>query len=117
MTPLEEVLQGGTPLLIPVPEGAYTTQRIALDGRVYTMRLAWNAYAESWFLSLADDQDEPIVTGLRVVTNWPLLRFYRYDERVPPGEIVAMDLTGNDAPPGYDELGKRVTLNYFAQGT
>lgn len=116
MTPAERIANG-TPLYIPVPSGPYTSQRIALDGRVYTMRLSWNMLAESWYLGIADSEDDPILNGLRIVPNLPLLRFYRYEDRLPPGEIVAQDMTGDGSPPGYDDfgIGKRVELIYYAQ--
>lgn len=107
----------GTPLVVPVPGGAYSTQRLALDGRVYTIWLAWNQFASSWYLSLFDAEEEQIAVGLRIVSNWPMLRYYGYDPRTPPGEIVAQDLTGDGSPPGFDDfgIGKRVELIYFAQ--
>lgn len=115
---LTEIIQAGTPLQIPVLEdSAYQTQRIALDGRLYTLGLAWNQWASFWSISLWDSEDSPIVLGLRVVANWPMLRFYRYDTRTPPGEIIAHDLTGDGSPPGYDDfgIGKRVELTYYSQ--
>jgi hypothetical protein len=114
---LEEIFDG-TPLVIPVLEGrALTRQRLNLDGVVYTLELAWNQSEESWHVSLFDAEEEPIVTGLRIVTNWPLWRYYKFDPRMPPGELVAQDLTGDESRPGFDDfgIGKRVELTYYAQ--
>jgi hypothetical protein len=108
----------GTPLVIPVIAGrAYTRQRMNLDGRVYSLELAWNQYESSWHLSLFDAEDEPLVLGLRIVANWPLLRYYKADPRLPPGEMFAQDLTGDGSPPAFDDFGqgKRVELTYYAQ--
>ena len=44
--------------------------------------------------------------GLRLVANWPLLKPYQWDERVPPGELAVADLTGDGTPPKLDELGE-----------
>lgn len=118
MTPLEEIIANGIPLVIPVPETAYSAQRITLDGRTYTLRLSWNTLAASWYLGIDDVEGEPIVDGIRVLTDWPMLRFYRADLRVPPGEFLAQTLTTDVSPPGYDDfgIGKRVELTYYAQG-
>jgi hypothetical protein len=108
----------GTLLTIPVVEGrAHTTQRINLDGRVYTLVMKWNEGQETWYLSLYDSEESPIVQGLRIVSNWPLLRYYHFDTRTPPGELYAQDLTGDGSPPGFDDfgIGKRVELTYYAQ--
>jgi hypothetical protein len=102
---------------IPTSEGAaYYSQRVRLDGRDYNLRFAWNEREGRWYLSIFTDEDVPLILGIKIVTNWPLLRYYRSDPRVPPGEIMAMDLTPDGAPPGFDELaiGKRVELVYFA---
>ncbi len=113
-----DVFQQGTPLQIPVLDGAaFQRQRIALDGRIYTLGLMWNQWASFWSLSLWDSEESPIVLGIRLVCDWPVLRFYRYDSRTPPGEFMAHDLTGSRAPPGFDDfgIGKRVELTYYAQ--
>lgn len=112
------IVAEGAPLQIPILEGAaYQQQRIALDGAIYTLGFAWNQWASFWTLSLWDSEESPIVLGLRIVCDWPLLRYYRYDRRCPPGEFFAHDLTGNRAPPGLDDfgIGKRVELTYYAQ--
>jgi hypothetical protein len=116
-TPLIETIAKGTPLVIPIPDGPYTSQRLTLDGRVYTLYLDWNQWAATWYMHLADVEDEPIVCGIRLVTNWPLLRFYKYEPRMPPGEMIAHDLTGDGSPPGLNDFGegKRVELTYYAQ--
>lgn len=117
MTELEEIIARGTPVYIPVPGDPYSTQRITLDGRTYTIWLAWNQYVASWHLSLFDVEDKPIVCGLRITTGWPLLRYYRYEPRIPPGEFLAQSLTPDRSPPGFEDfgIGKRVELIYFAQ--
>jgi hypothetical protein len=116
-TALEQIFDG-TPLVIPVLEGrALMRQRLNLDGSVYTLELTWNQGEERWHVSLFDTEDEPLALGLTVLTNWPLWRYYRYDPRMPPGELVAQDLTGDGSPPGFEDFGpgKRVELTYYAQ--
>ena len=64
-------------------------------------------------------EEQPVLLGLKLVANWPLLRHYHHDPRVPPGEFFVMDLTGDRTPPGLDDLGegKRCELTYFEVGT
>lgn len=103
------------PLLIQTSPDPYYEQRVRLDGRDYLLRFAWNQRESRWRLSLFTENDEPIVHGLKLIANWPLLRRYRYDDRVPPGELFVVDWTGDGAPPLLDELGedKRCQLLYF----
>lgn len=105
-------------LVIPTTTGRpYHSLRTRLDGRDYTLRFAWNQREERWYLTILDDEDTVLLAGLKLIANWPLLRHYHSDPRVPPGELAAMDLTeGGGTPPGLDDLGqgKRCELTYYA---
>jgi hypothetical protein len=107
-------------LLIPIATGAaYSTQKTRLEGRDYVLRLSYNEREERFYLSILDEEEEPLVEGIKVIANWPLLRHYRYDPRLPPGELMATDLTGANTPPTIDELGegRRVEITYFESET
>jgi hypothetical protein len=103
-------------LLIPTSPGvAYFTQKTRFEGRDFILKFAYNSREERYYLHIFDEQEEPILMGLKLVANWPLLRHYRYEPRLPPGELMAVDLTGDGSPPTLNELGegKRVELTYF----
>lgn len=104
-------------LLIQTASDPYYSQRVRLDGRDYIFRFAWNQREARWRLSLFTDRDQPLVRGLKLLANWPLLRFYRYDARLPSGELYAVDWTGDGSPPGLEELGegRRCQLLYLTQ--
>lgn len=107
-------------ILIPTSPGVpYFKQKTRLDGRDYLLYFAYNERAERYSLSIHDESDEPLLEGLWLVALWPLLRHYRSDPRLPPGELWVSDLTGDGAPPTLDELGegKRCELNYFEAAT
>jgi len=98
-------------------------QTTTLEGRDFILRFLWNQREGTWFFSLFDSQEDPIVEGVKVVVGFPLLRLVT-DDRKPPGVLLAVDTT---APvpdraegekvlaldPGIDELGERVLLLYF----
>ena len=94
----------------------FYTQRVRLDGREYSLRFRWNTCAERWRMDLLTDENEPIVLGMKIVTDWPLLRYYKFDPRCPPGEFFAQTLTQDTSPPGFSDLGigQRVELTYYA---
>jgi len=101
--------------IIPTsPGAAYYSEKTRLDGRDYILRFAWNQREERWYFSLFDEEEQPIIQSVKVICNWPFLRYYRSDPRVPPGELMATDLTGNNTPPGFEELGegRRVEFVY-----
>lgn len=100
---------------IPTQQGVpFWMQRTTLDGRDYNLRFAWNQREERWYLDIADGDDTAILTGLKLVTNWPLLRAYHADHRVPPGELAVFTMLPDTSPPGLFDLGVglRCTLYY-----
>lgn len=101
-----------TVFIIPTPSGdqPFAEQRSTLDGRDYVLTFQWSAREERWFLSVADESNDPIASGLKIVANVPLGRRVR-DARWPPGWIIA--LSENDEAPLLDELGGRVVLYYY----
>jgi len=103
-------------LLIPTTPGvAYYQQKTRLDGRDYVLHFAYNEREDRTYLHLHDEEDVPILKGLKLITGVPLLRHYRFDTRVPPGELMVIDLSGVGEPPGLNELGEglRCQLTYF----
>jgi hypothetical protein len=89
--------------------------QVTLEGRLYTLRLAWNIRAEAWFLSVYDSAGSAVLEGKKVVADWDLLRTV-VDSRRPPGQLLALDLEGTGEAPGLAELGERVILVYAEAG-
>lgn len=100
-------------------------QTTTLDGRDYILRFLFNQREATWFLSVFDEQEDPIVEGVKIVANWPLLRLVQ-DARAPAGVLFAFDTTAPDAviaagektlaeDPGLGDLGERVILTYFTR--
>jgi hypothetical protein len=89
------------------------------DGIKYTITLSYNQREERWYLSIADDEGVPILSGLKLQANWPLLWRHRYNTRVPPGEIIAINTTSDRSPPTLNDLGegKRCELTYIEAAT
>jgi hypothetical protein len=91
---------------------AFYRKRVEFDGSTFLLDLAWNARAGSWYLSLFDAAETPLVVGITVVPNRPLLKRFRATPGMPAGDLVAFDLTETITKPGYDELGPVVSLVY-----
>jgi hypothetical protein len=87
------------------------TQRVELDGTVYSLRVLWSQRGECWHLDLGDGEGDAIVSGLRLVTGFPLLYRFRY-LAVPPGELWFFDSRGQGAQPTLEDMGDRFRLYY-----
>lgn len=78
-------------------------QNVVLDGRVFNVSIAWNDRQKSWTMSLADSDEDPIISGVAIVKNYPLLAQYA-DVRLPAGDFVAIDESGSLENIGRDDL-------------
>jgi hypothetical protein len=87
-------------------------QFTTLDGQDFLLTFAYNARDFSWYLDIADQDAVAIVSGIRIVVAWDLLRRC-VDARRPPGVLIANDLSGAGLDPGADDFGTRVELLYF----
>lgn len=96
----------------PYPD---TTQRVPLDGIVYTLRLYWSQRCSSWHMDMSDVDGLPIVSGVRLVTAFPLLYRFRYLP-VPPGEMYFLDLRDQAGEPTLEDMGVLYRLYYVDPG-
>lgn len=102
---------------IATPQGsAFYRLRVSLEGSDYLLDFAWNERAEAWALSVSSADDVPIVSGIRLVSNRPLLRRFRATDGLPPGDLIALDLTKQIACANFTQLGADVPL-YYVEST
>jgi len=102
-------------ILIPCSSDGQSTwrQRTALDGRDYILSFDWVQRLGHWLFAISDQDGSPIVSGIVLVTNWPLLRGVT-DARIPRGHLVLDDTTGRNEDPDFSGLGVRFKLLYFS---
>lgn len=103
-------------LAIRLPsDTAFPSLRVTLDGAEYLISLAWNQREGKWYLALSDSEGTPILSGVKVVADFPLLTLAKHDSACPPGEILASDTSGQGLDPFYDDMSgdsPRVILMY-----
>lgn len=107
------------PLEIPVSnEDPFFKQTTNLDGRDYILRFQYNQRMCCWYMSIFDEDDEPITVGRRLSEGVIIGRHVR-DERMPPGQIMVIDMqssrTEGPRDPGRYDLGTRHRLAYFTE--
>ncbi|HHX2502458.1 TPA: phage baseplate plug family protein [Neisseria subflava] len=59
-----------------------------LDDVTYFLHFAWNDEAEIWTLSVANANNESVLSGVRIITNYPLLGNYPHLD-LPKGYLIA----------------------------
>lgn len=98
---------------------AHYTFRSNLDGVDYEFRLDWSERESRWYLSLYTAEGSLLCSQVKILSNWPMLRYYHHREGMPAGELIASNTTLDQTPPGLRELGvdKRCTLVYIPRGS
>lgn len=84
-----------------------------LDGVTYILRARWNYRLEQWFLDIHDEDDDPIVSGLAIALGAYIGRRVK-DARMPPGMLIASDLSGAGIEATLDDLTTRVAVYYYS---
>lgn len=98
-------------LRIPTPRNRpYLSQRVQLEGREYSFFFHWSQLESAWYLDLATVEEEPLINGIKLLTNVNLLR-RSSDPRLPPGLLFVVDLVSN-RDPDYFTLGNQIPLYY-----
>lgn len=101
------------PVLLPLePSIGHYRRSTTLSSRLVIYDVRWNGRDEAWYLSLYDQDEEPIALGLRIVLGVPLARRSTNQSRLP-GMLIAEDLSGEAREAGFDDLGIRVVVFYF----
>lgn len=99
--------------IIPTPDSTEPRrrQRTEIEGREYVFVFDWNAREAKWSLSLYDQDESAIVTGIKLVIDFPLIRTVS-DSRAPSGDLFVTS-DGNEDPT-LDTL-KDFVLVYITQ--
>lgn len=100
--------------IVTVPwEEAAGFVRARLDGKPYRLPLRWSTRESCWTIGVSLDDGTVLIDGTAVRVGYDLLRKH-VDARLPPGGLVAIDTSGQDADPGRDDLRNgRVQLVYL----
>ena len=90
---------------------AHYRQSTPLDGEVFVLHFDFNAREDNWYLSVHDNEDNPILgaIGRKLVTNYTML-LRSYVTARPLGELMVTSDTQGD--PGLLDLGNGVVLTY-----
>lgn len=97
----------------------FQSSTVNLDGVDYELRVRYSQREDRYYLSLYTIDQVPIVAGVKIVLEFPLLR--GDPQNAPPGQLIALsNEDADDTSPGLGELGTkdsgaRVQLIYITQ--
>jgi hypothetical protein len=98
-------------VILPLDQGRISA-RAELSGTDYVLDFYWNARQAAWLMSVSTADNVPIVSGITCTSNRYLLQRYRYNEELPPGELLCVDPTGKIDQANFTQLGREVRLLY-----
>lgn len=94
------------------PTLPWQIQRATLDDVEYLLVLSWNTRDSRWYLEVQSSGGTPIVSGIAIVVDYPLLDRFGYST-LPPGRLIAVDTTDGGEIAAQEDLGTRVQLVYL----
>jgi hypothetical protein len=96
------------PLRNDVPAFTFQTD---LDGTTYTFKFHHNSRMDRWAFDILTANEDPIVSGVLVVTGTLLLERFS-DPRLPQGDMFVLNKADENASPVRDDLQKNVFILY-----
>lgn len=91
-----------------------------LDGEPYKLHFSWNDNVPQWTVDVLKNDNTEIIRGIPVVPNLPLFSFYRRQNDLPRGELLAVvvnqDEGENQAVGRQDFLNGKFTMVYVPVG-
>lgn len=103
------------PVIVPVfrNEPLYN-ERVRLDDRDYILRFDFAGREDRIYLSIYDQDNNPLLIGVKVIPNIGLNTRHVFNAALPQGTLVALDLEQGGVPPTLADFGTRVRLFYYA---
>ncbi len=102
------------PVMLPLV-GAIPDYRVGttLDGENYILDVRWNYRESAWYFDILTPAEDVVRAGIKIVLGAYLGR-RSADDRMPPGLLIASDLSNEGRDATIDDLGSRVVVHYFA---
>ena len=102
--------------IIPFKEPAAWQAQITLTGVIFLLYFRWNAMNEYWVMNIYNRNDEPIVLGIKVVTNFDLTKQFSAITGMPEGDILCQNILGLWSTIQRFDMGQTTELIYYEQG-
>ena len=96
------------PLRSDVPAFTFQTD---LDGTTFTFKFRYNSRMDRWAFDIQTANEDPIISGIPVLTGTSLLKRFE-DDRLPEGELFVLNKEDETASPGRNDLQENAFILY-----
>lgn len=97
------------PLLPELPNYRFDT---TLDGIQYVIDIRWNSRDEAWYMSVFSEEEEPLISGTKLVLGAWLTGDATHPDR-PFGLFRLIDWTGSGTEATLTNIGSVVGLYFY----
>lgn len=98
---------------LPIKQGQLAFSfKTDLDNRPFTFTFTFNERLQRWTFDIFDDAGEILVYDIPVFVQQLFLKKYKHDDRLPQGNLFAINLVSENEPPDKETLGADVLMLY-----
>lgn len=83
-----------------------------IEGSRYYFNVRWNTRDEAWYFDLLDEDEDPIMYGIKIALG-AALGGRSIDPRWPPGHFFAIDTSSESVDATLNDLGSRVIVEFY----
>lgn len=102
--------------IIPFKTPAAWQAQITFTSTIYIIYLRWNAMNKYWVMNIIDRNGQPIVLGIKVVTNFNLTEQFKAITGMPQGDILCQNIIGLWTTIQRFDMGETTELMYYEPG-
>jgi len=99
------------PLTDAAELGAFTFS-VDMDGSDFQLNFQFNSREQFWYFDLLNAEGTVLRSGIKVVSNYPLLRLFKERTR-PLGELISYDTRWSPTDPGLEDLNVTSIFGYL----
>lgn len=102
---------------IPMLDYAEFSEAVTLDGNLYNLHFYWNTRGDFWTMDIADANNNPLVSGIRLIISYPMI-LQHTEIGLPPGQFLIVDPNQKTQyqEPGREDFlpsGRNLSLVYW----
>ena len=101
--------------IIPFKENAQWKQQIELNNETFILSFKWNALNEYWSMNIYDQNESPLVLGIKIVTQFNLTE-QLVQSGMPQGDILCQNIIGGFEKIKRNDMGLTNELVFFETG-
>jgi len=101
--------------IIPFKEPAAWYEQITLTNSLFNFYFRWNALNGYWVMNISDQNNVPILLGVKIVTNFDLTKQFVVSG-MPAGDIICQNVLNEWSDILRFQMGQTNELFYYEPG-